>query len=186
MKHRRTHVSPVDTSSALVNVVARTADAGHLENALHLLAAANQNTNETRNARGVCLMRIGRISDAVRTLRSLVLAPNCTWMKPDLPVIYGANFVTALLLAGQPGGGRDLLREIAQQEHPSVIRLWEALKDWERGLTWWQWLNWKTGLVPDVPIELKFVPGEFADPIVTTPTVTPPVEAGDAAKTQAV
>ena len=111
MHHLKIHGDSADSTRSLISTVARTADAGQLEQALHLLAAANQNSNETRNARGVCQMRAGRIPDAVRTLRSLVLAPNCTWMKPDLPVIYGTNFVTALLLAGQPGGGQDLLRK---------------------------------------------------------------------------
>ena len=190
MKHQtryfRPHGGAPNSAAAIVSEVARLADGGRPEQALHLLSTANLYTDATRNARGVCLLRLNRTDDAVRTLRTLVLPANCTWMKPELPVVYRTNFITALLLARQPGGGEELIVQMPEQDHPSVIRLREAMQCWVHELSWWQWLNWKPGLIPDVPVSLNFVPGEFFDPVVPQSTAPLQVVTHDGAKTQAV
>jgi hypothetical protein len=95
-------------------------------------------------------------------------------MKPGLPVIYRTNFSTALLLGGLPLGARETLAEIEEKNHASVIRLREALVRWEKGLSWWQRLNWKCGIAPDVSVTLDFVPGDFVDPTtIAATTLTP-------------
>lgn len=190
MKHRTRDLRPQtgspDSEAALISEVARLADAGHPERSLHLLAAANLSTDATRNARGACQLRLNRIEDAVRTLRTLVLPANCTWMKPELPVVYRTNFITALLLAQQPAGGKELMEQMSEQNHPSVIRLRETLECWEHGLSWWQWFNWKTGLIPNVPIPLNFIPGEFFELNVPLSKSSPQIVMDDGTKSQAV
>lgn len=109
-------------------------------------------------------MRLGRLADAVRIYRLLVLHSGSTWMNVGLPVIYRTNFSTALLLAGLIPGAVSALNEIDQEDHPAVIRLRHAIGNWELSLSVWQRLNWKLGLAPDIPVELPFAPGDFVDP----------------------
>lgn len=160
----------VSSVSSLIVKVSELAEAGQLDDALRLLSRGSVASPEIQNARAVCLMRAGRFNEAVRVFRFLVLAPGCTWMKPDLPVIFRTNFSTALLLAGLSVGGRDTLAEITHNDHPSVIRLRQAICTWEKKLSWWQFFNWKFGIAPRVPISIDFVPGEFVDPTTTLST----------------
>ncbi|MCA9174863.1 MAG: hypothetical protein KDB14_10310 [Planctomycetales bacterium] len=148
-------------------------EAGELEQALKRLTKESSCSPDVLNARGVCLLRLGRTADAIRVLRSFVLAPGCTCMRPELPVIYRANFATSLLLGGLALGVRYTLAEFAEKDHPSVVRLRDAMRRWEQGLSWWQRLGWRCGLAPAVPIAIDFVPGEFVDPRAT-PVGAPP------------
>ncbi|MCA9111355.1 MAG: hypothetical protein KDA52_15485 [Planctomycetaceae bacterium] len=151
-------------SEILIDKAVRLVDTGQLEQAIKVLASSNLNTHAIRNARGVCLMRLGRVADAVQLYRSLVLMQGCTWMNPELPVIYRTNFATSLLLSGRKTGGLEALLEIREPDHPSVVRLREAFQKWEQNLTWGQWLLWKFGVDPKSPVTLAFAPGDFAEP----------------------
>lgn len=160
-------------SATLVSKAVRLAAAGRCEEALLSLSAGNSSAADVKNARAVCLMRLGRYDAAVKTLRSLVLQSGCTWMKADLPVIYRTNFATALLLANLPGGVRETLSGVKEKDHPSVLRLQNSLDVWQKRLSWWQPFNWKFGVAPAVPITIDFEPGDFFDPlsaVMTTPS----------------
>ncbi len=139
------------------------AAAGNPGESLQTLAQISEASPDIINARGVCLMRLGRAEEAVRLFRSLVLTPNCTWMKADLPVIYRTNFSTALLLAGMPLGARETLAEIAEKSHPSVVRLQQALNSWEQQLGLWQRFCLKLGLAPEAAVAVTFLAGDFVD-----------------------
>lgn len=165
MKRRTGHTTEDAPHRTPVGIAVRLAEAGEYEKALHALAKGGSGSPEVTNARGVCLMRLQRASDAVQVLRPLVLEPGSTWMKRDLPVIYRTNFATALLLGGHKLGGRDALIEIGERAHPSRVRLADALRLWERELSWWQRLLWKLGVEPDLPVTIDFLPGDFVDPL---------------------
>lgn len=181
MKHMRNRLQAAappaaeQRSDKTLRDAVRLAESGRYEQALAVLNRSSFNTEAIRNARGVCLMRLGRIEDALRVFRSLVLAPGSTWMKRDLPVVFCTNFCTVLLLAGHPAGCFDALSEIADRNHPSVVRLRQTLDRWQRTLPFWSWLIWKLGSDPSVPITLDFAPGEFTDQM-DVPTSTPPNE----------
>jgi hypothetical protein len=156
----------------------RYAQAGNIERALHLLDAGGREAH-FRNARGVCLMRLGKFDDAIRVLRELALAPGCTWMRPELPVAYKTNFATALLLGGHAAGCLEILAEINDEQHPSVKRLRAAIRRWQASLSWWQWLNWKISRIEPSgrPATIDFPPGEFGvEGEVTTPITEQPGE----------
>ena len=164
--------SAESSSTTLLGKATRLAAAGKYEEALSALSGENSAASDIKNARAVCLMRLGRHDAALQILRSLVLQSGSTWMKPELPIVYRVNFATALLLAKLPGGVRDALFDIQEKDHPSVVRLHNALDVWQKRLTWWQRLNWKLGVAPEVPISIDFEPGDFIDPlsvVVTTP-----------------
>jgi hypothetical protein len=148
----------------------RFVQAGNLERAFHLLDAGGRDTH-LRNARGVCLMRLGKHEDAARVLRELVLGPGCTWMRSDLPVAYKTNFATALFLSDHAAGCLEILAEINDEQHPSVQRLRGAIKKWQSTMSFWQWLNWKVSrIAPDShPATIDYPSGEFdIDTEVTT------------------
>lgn len=145
------------------------AAAGNPGESLQTLSHISEPSPEVINARGVCLMRLGRAAEAVRLFRSLVLTPNCTWMKAELPVIYRTNFSTSLMLAGMPMGARETLAEISEKSHPSVVRLQQAWNHWEQQLGLWQRFCLKLGLAPETPIAITFPAGDFIDAVPCIP-----------------
>ena len=167
------HPTKAHESGSNLEKAIQLAEAGHYEQALGLLNKGSSASPEYLNARGVCLMRMGRHADAVRVLRSLVIPAGVTWMDSKLPVVFRANFATALFLGGLPQGMKDMLREIDEKDHPSVVRLDKALKDWEKTLSMLQWCGWKLGIAQESPVKIDFLPGEFFDPMTVTST-TPP------------
>lgn len=141
------------------------ADSGMAERALAVLSRGRLGSEAARNAKGVCLLRLGRVDEALRLFRSLVLRSDCTWMKPELPVVYRTNLCTALLLSGHPVGASDLLAGMEEQEHPAVLRLRRSIQNWERSLSFWHRMQWKLGLEPGSPVPIDFSPGDFVEPI---------------------
>lgn len=115
------------------------------------------------NAKGVCLLRLGRVEEAGRLYYDLVLNPGCTWMRPDLPTLYKTNYATALLLSGHPSGCLEMLAEIKDEQNPTVQRLRAAIKNWESRLTFLQKLNWWFGHIEPAnrPVTIDFEAGEF-------------------------
>jgi hypothetical protein len=146
----------------------RYADAGEYEKAFDQLANAGKSP-QVMNARGVCLLRLGRFDAATRIFREFLLNPGSTWMRPDLPTVYKANYATTLLMGGHPSGCLEMLHEIHDESHPSVQRLRGAIRQWESSLSFWQRLNWRIGKIePDGrPVLLDFPPGDFSEPVST-------------------
>jgi hypothetical protein len=91
-----------------------------------------------RNARGVCLMRLGRASQAVETLRNLVFHTSGFGIRPDADPAFQANYATALLLDGNAEGFWGILGGIEDRKHPAVARLDDAVRRWKAGMTFWE------------------------------------------------
>jgi hypothetical protein len=55
------------------------------------------------------------------------------------------------------------LAEMRDEQHPRVQELRAAIKRWEKTLSFFQWLNWRTGWIEPAnrPVTLDFVPGEI-------------------------
>lgn len=153
-----------DAHTQRLQEVIRIAQSGQLDAALEKSTASEGTSPELRNARAVCLMRLGRPEEALAVYRGFVLQSGCTWMKTDLPVHVGANFATAILLCGRALGCEAVLSEIADQDHPSVRRLHAALKRWRSSLPFTARLKRLFGIEPEVPVQLDFDPGDFVDP----------------------
>lgn len=164
-KHRMfvTEETNFKTPSPTLAKAFHMADAGDLKGALKILVASGEASLLASNARGVCLMRMGRAEDAVQVYRICAVDNATMYLRRDLPVIVGTNFATALLLSGRTAGAANTLSEIGNETHPSVARLRSALAKWEAELSWWQKVCWKAGLVPSHPVTLEFMPGDFMD-----------------------
>ena len=135
---------------------------GDHEKALDLLTAAGKSPR-IQNARGVCLLRLGRTDAAIRVFRELLLNPGSTWIRPDQPTHYKTNYATALLMGGHPSGCLEVLKEIKAEQHPNVQRLRDAIAKWEASLSTWQRLNWRLGKIEPSgrPVSIDFLPGEL-------------------------
>lgn len=152
---------PALTPSVMDRVLAEAAR-GRYDRAIDISRTRGAQEPDVLNARGVCLLRVGRVEDAVALFRSLVLNPGCTWMRRDRPMHFKTNFATALLMAGHPSGCLEILAE-AGVESPEAARLRAAIKSWEATLPFWPWVNWKTSRIepPHRPAALGFPPGDF-------------------------
>jgi tetratricopeptide (TPR) repeat protein len=136
--------------------------AGHYAKAVALLSSVGADP-QLLNAKGVCLLRMGKYDEAVRLYKNLVLTPGCTWMRRDLPTVYKTNYATALLLSGRPGGSLEMLDEIGDEQNPTVRRLRSAIQHWEARLSLWQRLNWRFGRIApsNRPLSIDFEAGDF-------------------------
>lgn len=132
--------------------------------ALHLVSQPGHDP-ELRNAKGVCLLRMGEYKAAMPVLRELVYNAGSVWVRPEAPTPHKVNFATALLLTGNLVGCKDMLAQAMDDQHPGVMRMRACLRRWEKGLTWWQWLNWKFGGVSESmgQVPLDFEPGLLPD-----------------------
>jgi Flp pilus assembly protein TadD len=138
------------------------AESGKLDKALHLASPDIQDP-VIRNARGVVLIRLGRYEEAIAWLRKLVMAANCTWMRPEIPVEYKINFATALLLGGKASGSKAILEEIQNESHPAVRQIRQALQAWYKAQPFWDRLRFRLWGIqrPDRPVTVDFSPGIF-------------------------
>jgi Flp pilus assembly protein TadD len=137
-------------------------DAGKPQEAADVLRRFGTGSLELGNAYGVCLMRAGDFSRAVEVYRSLLLSGGGACLKADVPTAVKTNYAMALLLAGNVYGCLFALRETAQEQDPTVIRLRAAIDRWLGSLKWWQRLWFKAaGEVPAKPVPLDFAPGEL-------------------------
>jgi hypothetical protein len=130
--------------------------------AANLLASAGRDP-QVRNALGVCLMRSGRIDQAVDVFRSFVLMPGSVMERPDVSNACKRNFATALLMKGFPSGALAVLAETREPEHLMEIRLRSAIKQWEKSLSWFRRLDWKMNWIEprNCHVPIDFEPGEF-------------------------
>jgi hypothetical protein len=127
-----------------------------------LLAAAGRDP-QVRNTLGVCLMRMGSVDKAVDVFRSFVLMPGTALERREVSNASKRNFATALLMKGFPSGTLSVLAEIHEPDHPMAVRLYSAITQWEKSLSWFRRLDWKlNGVEPrNCQVPLDFEPGEF-------------------------
>ncbi len=153
MKH-----STIDTA-AVINRVKELLDKGHTENALKILSDSGMASPAIENARGVCLMRMGRFNAAMSILRDVVFPNGAFAIPDDMPTVLRANYVTSLLLMNNMAVGLQLLGEIPEKRHPLVLQLKKAVHGWKQSLPWWRRILISIGFYPDAPFHTDFAPG---------------------------
>lgn len=153
--------SPVMKSeeTSVLAKVRRLLETERYEEALTL--ARSRSEAPMRNALAVCLMRMGKADEAVRVYRGLVLDRTGLFLREQVPTTFKTNYALALMLSGHPVGGLNILGELANETHPSVQKLREAVQDWKTQLSVFQKLGLKLGLDPQHPVVLHSPPGEL-------------------------
>ncbi|HOD81481.1 MAG TPA: hypothetical protein PKG77_08645 [Phycisphaerae bacterium] len=156
MKHAAS--STIDIASVLQRAK-HMLDAGQSEHALEVLAGCGQHSRVIENAKGVCLLRLGRLEAALKVFRELVFPGGAFTIPDETPTVFRANYVTTLLLMDNLTVGMQLLREIPERRHPLVEQLDASVRRWKRSLPWWRRVLTWIGLYPARSFRLDSLPG---------------------------
>lgn len=167
MLDRTARQAPPDTSEAgLLRRVAQLLQGAQPEAALNLLNTTARNTPALRQARGVCLLRLGQSELALKLFRELLYPQGPFAAAPDAPIELRVNFAAALLRCGQLVEGIHALQQDPQPQHAAWVQLQTAVNRWRQTLSWRQRLLLPLGLanppVPDLGLHAGalWIPGE--------------------------
>ncbi|MFH1716007.1 MAG: hypothetical protein ABIF19_01540 [Planctomycetota bacterium] len=130
------------------------------QDALNLIEHVGQNTPAMKNAQGVCLLRLGRIEDAICVLREIAFQGHVC-IPSDTPAVYQANFATAMLMANHKDGAIDLIKQLDAKRCPAVAELKAAIDRWEKSMPLVRRLLFKIGIYPSTPMPIDFVLGDL-------------------------
>lgn len=133
---------------------------GQPEQALGQVERCGQSGEWVKNARGVCLMRMGKVDGAVEVLRDLTFR-GLICIPSDTPALYKANYATALLMKNYTSQAMEILRGLDPKQHPYIAVLHETVAEWKRGLNPFQRLMCLVTYYPSRPVALKYPPGEI-------------------------
>jgi len=130
------------------------------QDALDLIEHVGQNSPAMKNAHGVCLLRLGRIEDALSVLREIAFQGHIC-IPSDTPAVYQANFATAMLMVNHKDGAIDLIKELDAKHCPEVAELKAAIDRWEKNMPLVRRLLFNIGIYPSAPMPIDFVPGDL-------------------------
>jgi len=133
---------------------------GRCEEALKIARRHEAGGAEMRNAMGVCLLRLGRIDQALTVFRPLAMSGGGFVLHSDSLAKYKINFATTLLLLGQVCGCEGALREVGHEDDPQVRRLRQAIARWKKSLGRWERAQWWFGSPLETPVHLDDPLGE--------------------------
>jgi len=154
-------VSSQSTNTNLIEQVRKLLDERRADEAFKTLSRVHEECTWVRNARAVCLMRLGQAREAARILRSLVFREGTVAMREDVPDAVKLNYVAAMLMTGNVAGAAGVLNEI-DGSLPMARRLREAIRAWKKRRPLWSRLAMSLGMLPyDAPVPLDFPPGEI-------------------------
>lgn len=145
---------------ALRDQVETLLQAGQPKKTLDLLARSKHHSPWFTNAVAVCLLRLGQAQQAADLFRNLVLSGSL-FLRSDVPAAWKVNFAIPLLMTDNLPGCIQVLRDIPEKEHPSVQRLSDAIRRWEKELSLVEKIQWHLGGQPARRVRLDDPPGEL-------------------------
>jgi Flp pilus assembly protein TadD len=157
-----TQQAPANQPNELTEVLAKgeaALESGDPARALDLLSRSKTSSHPLTNLRAVCLLRLGKTTQAMEMLRSQVVNTGGVCLRYDVPEAMKINFATSLLLSGNVSGSQSILQEVQNQEHPGVLQLREAIRKWKQSLSFWEKFRWWMGMEITHPVEADFTPG---------------------------
>lgn len=160
-------------SSTTASILRRCEDLlarGDTRGGLDLIATGKKSDPYLENARGVCLMRLGRSREAVELFRGLVLQGDSLSLADEVPPGFVTNFATALVLENNVKGALLVLGELHLDAYAAVGHLRDAIARWRAGLSWRARLSYSMYGTVHGPIDLGGPPGELVMPPAGVPT----------------
>ena len=130
------------------------------QEALRLLEHTEKHNDDLQNAYAVCLMRVGRVGEALKILRAMTFK-DLPAIPAETSALLQANYATALLLSGDNLQAIDILNRLEDQAHPYVAKLKKSIDDFKEHLTWWERVAWTMTVYPSRRVPLGFAPGEI-------------------------
>ncbi len=133
---------------------------GRPSEALKLIDHPGQDSASMKNAQAVCLLRLGKVQEAISLLRDITFQ-GFVCIPSDTPVVYQANFITAMLMANHKDSVFDTIDRLDDKQHPGIAKIKAAVEKWEKGLNIFQKLLYKMDIYPKKAIDIDFPPGEL-------------------------
>jgi hypothetical protein len=127
-------------------------DHDHPGDALNLIARSGNDSPEMKNARGVCLLRLGRLDEAISVLEEVAFR-GLAGMSFDAPALFQVNFAIAMLRANRnKGGALQICDRLDGSEHAEAAKLKVAVGEWKRSIGLLGRLGCRLGLYPAKPV----------------------------------
>jgi hypothetical protein len=147
----------------LIDRVDNLLNEGRHQAAIDLINHSKQTTPAVENARGVCLMRLGKFPEAVSVLSEIVFLKGGVVAPPGTPIIHLTNLAVAMLKINNVSGALSILRQIPDKDkdHPSAVKIDSALARWKRSLNLFHKLQLAMGLNANKSVKIDFVPGDL-------------------------
>jgi hypothetical protein len=124
------------------------------DEALNFITHSDNGAPEMENARGVCLLRVGRLDEAIEVLRD-VTYQGLLDIPDDAPALFQVNLAVAMLRANRVKGGALMIADrLNGNEHPEAARLKAAVRQWKESLGPLGRLCCRLGLYPAKPVPL--------------------------------
>ena len=134
--------------------------AGDVPKALAILQKDGCRTPELKNALGVCLMRDGKIDQAMQVLRELVFG-KLICIPSDTPPLYQANYATVLLCKQYNQVAIGIIRNLPTSAHPYIVQLRWCIGQWQKKLPFGRRMLSRVGFYPAAAIPLTMPPGDL-------------------------
>ncbi|HUW18606.1 MAG TPA: hypothetical protein VMW16_04825 [Sedimentisphaerales bacterium] len=133
---------------------------GRAQDALNYTNHLGQKSQVLENARGVCLLRLGKIDEAVSVLREVVFQ-GYVCIPSDTPALFQANFATAMLMANYKDAAMAVINRLDDNQHPAVAKIKSAIAKWKKNLNFFERLLLGFGAYPKKPVAIDFPPGDI-------------------------
>ncbi len=122
--------------------------------ALNFITHAGNDSPEMENARGVCLLRLGRLDEAISVLQDVTFQ-GLPVIPYDAPALFQANFAVAMLRANRDkGAALEISDRLKGNEHPEAAKLKAAVRQWKKSIGPLGRLRCRVGLCPAKPVPL--------------------------------
>lgn len=119
----------------------------NINDALSILNKTNDKSIWCQNARGVCLMRMGKYKQAVTTLTPLVFPGGSVIIGLGVPEKVKLNLAEAMLLTGNVSGAVSLIQNV-KEDSVQLIKLEQTIKRWKKSLSLFARLEVWCGILP--------------------------------------
>ena len=142
-----------------VDRVAQLIHDGQLTEALSLMQG--QSSPWIDNARGVCMLRLGRLEEAAKLFAKLTFRAGSVSLTTNAPVVHLTNYATAMMMAGNMDAALTVLNQIPDQQHSAVVKIQAAAAAWRRKLGLLGRIRCAVGLHPSTPATFQDPPGDL-------------------------
>src|SRR3989339_2202845 len=146
-------------SNSSIDQIRKLLDQGNPHEALKFVDRLGLKTPIIENARGVCLMRLGKTEQAVSLLRDIVFK-GYVCIPSDTPALYQLNFAAALLMCNHKDAAIPILNKLDAGECPGAVKVKEAVSKWKENLNIFQKFLCSIGYYPVKKIIFDFPLGE--------------------------
>ncbi len=122
--------------------------------ALNFVIHSHNDSPEMENARGVCLLRLGRFDEAITVLQEVTFQ-GLPGIPPHTPALFQVNFAVAMLRANRDKGAALMIADrLNGSEQPEAARLKAAVRQWKERLGPLGRFRCRLGFYPAQPIPL--------------------------------